>query len=228
MTGAPEGVTVLGAVTVLLLAGNTLAYAATGKALILGGSNQAGKQTSLTRTTTGAVLNLRTKSSANAPLTTNARGKVTNLNADRLDGLDASALRTQSRVFTSSFGHAKKASLTLPVANGSYLVSYSVYAETESDAPISVTCWILEDRAGGVGDVRVGSDTADLAVTHIDHAVSGSGLVTKTADAVIKVSCEAPDGEFRTGQVPTQVVVTPTTRLSTQPLLATVSPLDPF
>ena len=220
--------TVLGAVTVLLLAGNTLAYAATGKALILGGANSAGKQTALARTTVGPVLNLRAKSPSSPPLTTNARGKVANLNADRVDGLDAAALRTRSRVFTSTFAGAARAEIALPLSPGSYLVSYAVYAETESDAPIGVSCWILEDRPGGINDKRVASDAADVSAAWIEHAVSGSGLVTRTADATVKLKCESPDGEFRTGQVPVQVVVTPTALQSTQPLLASVSPLEPF
>lgn len=220
--------TVLGAVTVLLLAGNTLAHAATGKPLILGGSNSAGKQTVLARTTAGPVLSLRATSPSSAPLTTNARGKVANLNADRVDGLDAAALRTRSRVFTSSFSGAERAEIALPLALGSYLVSYAVYAETESDAPIGISCWILEDRPSGIDDKRVASDAAEVSASWLEHAVSGSGLVTRTADATIKLRCEAPDGEFRTGKVPAQVVVTPTTLLSTQPLLATVSPLDPY
>lgn len=219
--------TVLGALTVLLLAGHTVAYAATGKPLLLGSSNAAGKQTTLTRTTTGPVLGLRTRSGASAPFATNGRGKVANLNADRLDGLDASALRTRSRVFTSSFDHAGWATISLPLPTGSYLVSYSVYARPEADVPVSVSCAVVEDRAGGINDVRVASDATDLATPHVDHAVSGSGLVTRTADATIKLECDAPDGEFKTGQVPVQVVVTPTTLLSKQPLLASVSGATP-
>lgn len=219
--------TVLGAVTVLLLAGNSLAYAATGKALILGGANSAGKQTVLARTTLGPVLNLRARSSSSAPLTTNARGKVTNLNADRVDGLDAVALRTQSRVYTSSFDGAGDATVTIPVGLGSYLVSYAVYAETEMDAPVAISCWVLEDRVGGVNDVRVASDATEVSKLYVDHALSGSGLVTRTADATIKLRCDAVDGEFRTDQVPVQVVVTPTAHLSTQALLASVSAATP-
>lgn len=83
--------TVIGAVTVLVLAGNTVALAATGHALLLGKSNSADANTSITRTTSGSVLKLQSKSSLNSPLTVNGTGKVTNLNADRVDGLSASA-----------------------------------------------------------------------------------------------------------------------------------------
>lgn len=219
--------TVLGAVTVLLLAGNTLAHAATGKALILGGSNSAGKQTVLARTTAGPVLSLRATSPSSAPLTTNARGKVANLNADRVDGLDAAALRTRSRVYTSSFDGAGEAIVTIPVGPGSYLVNYAVYARAEIDAPVAISCWMQEDRAGIVNDVRVASDAAEVSKLYVDHALSGSGLVTRTADATIQLRCDAVDGEFRTDQVPVQVVVTPTARLSTKALIASVSAATP-
>ena len=83
--------TVIGAVTVLVLAGNTVAFAATGHALVLGKRNAADKITTLKRTSAGSALNLKTTSSSTAPLTVNGTGKVVNLNADQVDGLDATA-----------------------------------------------------------------------------------------------------------------------------------------
>jgi hypothetical protein len=87
--------TVLGAVTVLVLAGNTVAFAATGGKFFLGKTNKADQVSTLKRTTSGAALNLVTKSSSNAPLTTNGKGKVANLNADSLDGKDSSAFQSK-------------------------------------------------------------------------------------------------------------------------------------
>jgi hypothetical protein len=82
--------TVIGAVTVLVLAANSAVYAATGGKFILGKTNKAAKVSTLKRTTSGSALNLVTRSSSNAPLTTNGKGKVTNLNSDSLDGHDSS------------------------------------------------------------------------------------------------------------------------------------------
>lgn len=92
--------TVIGAVTVLVLAANTVALAATGQGFILGASNSANKVTKLSRTTSGSVLSLHSKSAANAPLTVNGRGKVTNLNADLLDGLDSTSLRAKTYIYS--------------------------------------------------------------------------------------------------------------------------------
>jgi hypothetical protein len=219
--------TVLGALAVLLLAGNTVGYAATGKPLLLGSGNSTGKQTILTRTTNGAVLGLRATSPASAPFTTNGRGRVANLNADKVDGLDSSALRTRSRVFTSSFDGAGEATVSLPLPVGTYLVSYSVHAVSEFDAPVGISCAVVEDRVGGINDVRVASDATEVTKTYVDHAMSGSGLVNRTADATVKLECDAVDGEFRTGPVAAQIVVTPTVRLSQQALAASVSSATP-
>jgi hypothetical protein len=67
--------TVIGAVTVLVLAGNTVALATTGHALILGKGNSANRITALTRTTSGSALKVTTKSTANAPLTVTAAAR---------------------------------------------------------------------------------------------------------------------------------------------------------
>lgn len=90
--------TVFGAVTVLALSANSVAIASTGKGFILGKKNSASTVTTLKRTTPGAALSLRTKSNASAPMTVNGKGRVTNLNADKLDGLDSSALATKASV----------------------------------------------------------------------------------------------------------------------------------
>jgi hypothetical protein len=90
--------TVIGAVTILVLAANTVAYAATGGKFILGKTNKANKVTTLKRTTSGAALNLVTKPSTTAPFTVNSNGTVANLNADMVDGHDTSYFASRSQV----------------------------------------------------------------------------------------------------------------------------------
>src|SRR5881409_1949916 len=107
--------TVVGALTVLVLAGNTVALATTGKAILAGKINTSTKMTSITRTTPGTGLQVKTKSSANSPFAVNGKGKVTNLNADRLDGLDSSVLGTRAYVFTGAqFAATSDLTYTLP------------------------------------------------------------------------------------------------------------------
>ncbi len=85
------GLKVLGAATLLGLLGNSVSIAATGHGFTLGGNNTSPKQTTISRTTDGPVLRLRTKSTAAAPFSVNGRGRVANLNADTVDGVDSTA-----------------------------------------------------------------------------------------------------------------------------------------
>jgi hypothetical protein len=89
---------VLGAAAVLVVGIESVSVAATGSTFILGRSNTASSTTVLTTTKAGSpALSLRTKSKTTAPFTTNARGKVVNLNSDKVDGLDASAIIAAGR-----------------------------------------------------------------------------------------------------------------------------------
>ena len=82
------------AAAVLILGIDATTYAATGDSLLLGQINQASRATVIERTQPGPALRLTTRSGADAPFSTNATGRVTRLNADRVDGKDASALAT--------------------------------------------------------------------------------------------------------------------------------------
>src|SRR5690242_13453267 len=88
---------VFGAVALLVVGVNAAAYAATGKSLILGKTNKASKTTTIQNTKSGAALSLKTKSKSSAPLKVNGTGKVVNLNADRVDGLDGVALNNAAK-----------------------------------------------------------------------------------------------------------------------------------
>jgi hypothetical protein len=72
-------------------------YAATGASLVLGRVNAASTPTTVANEGAGPVLRLQTSSTASAPFTTNATGKVANLHADKLDGLDAAAIVSAAR-----------------------------------------------------------------------------------------------------------------------------------
>jgi len=122
--------TVIGAVTVLVLAASTVADAATGGRFILGKMNKASQASVLKRTTSGPALQLSTTPSGGAPMAVNGKGKVANLNADRVDGFDSSALKTTAYVFTQSIGIAKFSFRTsIPVPAGKYLMTYSAYLD---------------------------------------------------------------------------------------------------
>lgn len=92
-------VVVLLAVAVLVGAANIGAYSATGGKFILGKTNKAGDISVLKRNGSGAALKLKTKAGS-PPLKVTSRKKVRRLNADMVDGRNASQLQTRSLVYT--------------------------------------------------------------------------------------------------------------------------------
>lgn len=72
-------------------------FAATGSSLVLGRINSASATTTIVRDAAGPVLRLQASTSASAPFTTNATGKVVNLHADKLDGMDAATIVSTAR-----------------------------------------------------------------------------------------------------------------------------------
>lgn len=216
--------TVIGAVTVLVLAANSAVYAATGGKFILGKTNKAGAASTLKRTTSGTALNLVTKSSSNAPLSVNGKGKVTNLNADTVDGLDSSALRNHSYVFTSSFSGKSSVTFNLPVPAGTYVVSYSMFFSGLASSG-GIQCYVVQDNTTGTDPI---SGWEALVYTNDPSwkpALAGTGLATKGATSSIRVECNGLAGAWDTsGNSPLQIIATPTTVVSSTPLTARVAP----
>jgi hypothetical protein len=123
----------MGALALFITLGG-VSYAATGGNFVLGQANTASSPTSLsapvagktlqltnTSTGTGATALGLTVASGKAPFSVNSTGKVTNLNADKLDGLDSTGL-VQGRgsllsnriVVSTAGGPANHTVLTLP------------------------------------------------------------------------------------------------------------------
>ncbi len=90
-----RGFTAVGISAVLVIGVGGFAYGATGGSFLLGKSNKAGGSTSLTNTGSGVALKLFTKSSLSAPFSTNAKGRVVNLYADRANTANAAANSTR-------------------------------------------------------------------------------------------------------------------------------------
>ncbi len=204
--------TVIGAVTALVLAANGVAMAATGHAFLLGKSNSANKTTSLGRTTSGTVLNLHSRSSSNAPLSVNGRGKVANLNADTVDGLDSSAMVNKASVYSfllnlpSASGFQRQTPV-LPA--GSYLVSASVLLYGGPTSGVPMSCII---QAYEPDQQIVSGEPANAAG---QYALSLSGVLrTKTAGRFL-LDCGGPTGAYQTtSDGPGQISVTPLSQLT--------------
>ena len=186
---------VLGAATILVLAGNTIVMAATGNSLLLGKSNSANANTSITRTTSGSVLKLQSKYSSNAPLTVNGRGRVTNLNADKLDGYNSTSLRNRTYVFTSVFSNKSNVAFKLPVTNGSYIVTVSNFFADITGT--GVQCFVTDKNFS----VTTGWDAQNYVNNdEWKPAASATGYATKSSTSDIWVACGTDGPAWSTAQ----------------------------
>lgn len=194
--------TVVVAATVLVTCTDYAAFAATGKSFVLGKVNKANRQTTLVRTTTGPALQLTTRSSANPPLVVNGRGRVANLNADTVDGVDASALRSAGYVFTREVtSPTSYLDLTVPLPAGNYLVAFS--ADLNGADNGAVECYFIRDAAT---DTFFGASRFDAGAG--TPALTGSGFASLTAGVRLRLHCLA-DSTFNTSSdAPIQVVAT--------------------
>jgi len=182
--------TVIGAVTILVLAANSAVYAATGGKFILGKTNKAGAVSTLKRTHSGAALNIVTKSSSNAPMTVNGKGKVTNLNADSVDGLDSSALRTSTYSWTSTVTADDFADIHIPLPVGSYVVGYDAYMPGGGTDTGEAGCYFYKDHTG-IDTTYFGETRAPTKVTIIP-SFSGSAFINVATGDSLNLYCFAP------------------------------------
>lgn len=183
---------VLGAATILVLAANTIAVAATGQPFLLGKSNSANNVTALTRTTSGSALKLQTATSTNPPLTVNGGGKVTNLNADKVDSYDSSVLLNKTTIFSRYINTTATSGFTLytpTLPAGSYQVTAKgwIYGPT-AGPPAYIICY-----------ARFGSPLVEQVMTVQSngfYSVNLSGvLATQSADE-ITITCDGPTGNY--------------------------------
>lgn len=204
--------TVIGAVAVLVLGANGLALAATGKGFLLGKANSASKLTSLTRTTAGPALSLHTTKSTAAPLVVNGGGKVTNLNADKVDGLDSSVLGTRAWVWAYAGSSSATASHTYTLKNlpkGTYQFSYEVFLRPSAyNGAGNLDCYLQRDSLYG--------GEAGAPGASVGTAVSGNATMTLVATSDVKLTCTVTSGtstwEFTQAQ-PLRITAVPLTSM---------------
>jgi hypothetical protein len=197
--------TVIGAVTVLVLAANTVALATTGHAILAGKINTSSKLTTLSRTTSGPGLQVRTKLSGNPPFAVNGKGRVANLNADKVDGLDSTQLATNTTVYTSSDTttvHASTAKWKLSVSPGDYTFSYSV-GIVPSVLPTTVSC-----QMGSTG-INYAFETTYVTSAAGVAGLSASATVHFATSDTAGLFCSAGGSSFTLAEeMPMQLTVT--------------------
>jgi hypothetical protein len=212
-----SGLAVIGAAVILVLAANTVSLAATGQALLLGKSNGANDITSISRTTSGSVLQLKSKYSSNPPLAVTGKGKVTNLNADTVDGYDSTSMRNTTRLFTEAVTvGTTSVTKVLPLPAGTYTVGYQAYMIDGGTAGGQAGCYFWRTRSGQ--PTTYYAETRIVTSASIIPGVSGSGVVTLIAGDTLTFYCFAP-AAFTTGpNEPIQAYAQPTTVVSTTAL----------
>jgi hypothetical protein len=199
---------------VLLAALDWAASAATGHATILGHWNQADHTTTIKNTTSGPALDLRSKAAA---LKVHNSKRIKHLNADKLDGMDASDLAAikQNVYVYGAVGRVGAFTQTLPVQQpGSYLVAYSaqfVGAAGTTANPNTVTCHIVVSTLTGTTSVTKGV-VAEGQVASVESppAVSGTGSLVLGADDRVALACtmSRPNQQWSTSALqPIQVTL---------------------
>ena len=171
----------------LLLVGgaNLGAYAATGGPLLLGQNNAAGKTTALKKTGAGPALKLTSRPSSPS-LSVSSGAKVPRLNADRVDGLEGSALRNSVHTYSlPALTDVTGMEQDLPgLPAGRYLASY-VVAATTSNTTGRMRCG-LEGFAGGSELFSTGAVVQAMANL---VGVAASGYVEVPAGALLHLDC---------------------------------------
>lgn len=177
---------VIGAVTVLVLAGNTVALATTGHSFILGKANKAHKVTTLKRTTNGPALKVVTKTPTQAPFAVNGRGKVVSLNADLVDGKHATDLGVRTRVYRQPLNLTNVSTFAVDVpsvAAGTYLVSYGAWIY--GTAGSSSYCWIQRDNVNN----QITANSLNTVNSSGFQPFSASGIIKLPATGFVRLYC---------------------------------------
>lgn len=188
------------------------ASAATGHPFLLGQLNNANRATVLKRTTSGPALTLTTRSSADTPLTVNGRGKVTNLNADRIDGLDSSALtgvRAQVSRFVFDSTQLVHAGNVPTLAPGTYLATLEVAFIGAGGSATTPTRFSCEFVQTGIGDTEVERGLVEGSMSVDDVPALSSATVLTTADGDhLTLDCAATKAWINNESRPAEVTLT--------------------
>ncbi len=150
---------VFGAAALLVLGFDTITLAATGQSLLLGRINTAGATTTVSNTGASPVLNLLSGSTSAAPFTTNARGRVFNLNADKIDGLDSTQVIDRARIPLVTFNRTNVTQTPINVSLG--------------------TIPMVRSNAGAVGTFALSSTATFVCGIHAPGALGYSVTLYK-------------------------------------------------
>jgi FlaG/FlaF family flagellin (archaellin) len=198
-------------VSVLVLAGNTVALAATGHSFVLGHVNYTNKQTTLARTTSGTALRVATKYAYNSPFSVNGAGKVANLNADRLDGLDSTALNgVRAKVYRYAFANSQYQHVQqLPaLAPGVYLATLSVLLDGATGTQAAPTGAYCEFLQSGSGIAETTHSLVQGSTSYFEPGLSTTTVLTTADGNLVSLKCSASKAWTTSSSFPAEVTLT--------------------
>jgi hypothetical protein len=178
-------------ITFVLVAGATAVAKGKATPLLVGHANKAKKTTTLTNKKAGAALALNSMPGS-PPLAVNSSTKVSNLNADTVDGFDSSTLvnaTTKQYVFASTANQGSGGVyLVDQLAPGSYLVTFRA-SILPGSSPTQTQCQLRLGTARYAGQM--------VPFTNLYAALlSGADLITTATPAPLQVSCDINGGTF--------------------------------
>ena len=198
----PNHATVIAYLALFIALGGS-AYAATGGNFILGHANSANATTSLsapiagkglqltnTSTGTGATALGLSVASGHAPFTTNSGTKVTNLNADKLDGIDSTGFLPSSSVKRLIYTAA--ASASPPITTIATVGPYTIKGQC-LDFNTSVWVRIYVNGPAGTAD-SLWSETQN---DNTDGGTKSTGLLIPSNTDLKIVEANAGTGNYR-------------------------------
>ena len=149
----------------------------------------------------GPALRLRTATQRAAPFSTNATGRVRHLNADRVDGKDASALASHATSYV-----AGRRGMTLapggmwstPIAPGLYHVSFDAMVwDQNTQPPSNFICGVLDISTFGTANQRIYVASSAVYTGAVPAAVSGSATVRVKRGEEPGAVCFPETGQFQ-------------------------------
>jgi hypothetical protein len=182
-------VATVSAAALLVVGFDYTTYAVTGGSLLLGHTNHAGRPTAIVRHGPGVALSLRSSGQRLPSLRVSSSARVPRLNADLLDGRNASDLATRAV----SYRAGKRGDVVdgagfwrVKVAPGAYQVSFKAFVVPDAAAPgasVDVICGVADLDTIGPNTTVYTADSASYT-NGFPTLMSGADTVrvTKKAD----------------------------------------------
>ena len=187
-------VATVSAAALLVVGFDYTTYAVTGDSLLLGRTNHAGSPTTIVRHGRGVALSLESSGHRFPSLRVSSSARVPRLNADLLDGSNASDLATHAVSYRAGKRGDVVAGIGLwrvKVAPGAYQVSFKAFVVPDAVAPgesVDVICGVADLKTIGPNTTVYTADSATYT-NGFPTLMSGSDTVRITKNATPGIVC---------------------------------------